>query len=89
MSFSFGSNIPPVISFYRVCMVNCADYCKNIALPDTSNRFDTHAEVGLLSTKTTLAKLKFRMTAIFQDGRQRILNLMRNNTVKEDKLVTQ
>ena len=37
---------------------SCADYCENIALGDTSNRFGTHAQVGSLSIKTTLGKLK-------------------------------
>ena len=55
--------------------ISWADYCKNIALSDTSNKFGTHAHVGSLGTKTTLAKLKSKMAAIFQDGGQWMLNI--------------
>jgi hypothetical protein len=42
---------------------------KNLSLGDTSNKFGTNIAKNLYFQKSTLAKQKFKMAAVFQDGR--------------------
>ena len=50
----------PYIAGQIICFFH-----QNIALSDTSNKFGTDNPLGPLNTKTTLAKLKSNMAAIF------------------------